>query len=60
MSPRFDPVSVTELSRVPLLAGLPGADLVLLADRLQRWDAAPGSIVHRPGAGGPRYVFVLS
>lgn len=60
MSPRFDPVSVTELSRVPLLAGLPGAALVLLADRLERWDAAPGSVIRRAGPEGPRYVFVLS
>lgn len=60
MSPRFEPVSVTELSRVPLLAAIPGADLVRLAERLTRWDAPPGTTVRRPGEDGSRFVIVLS
>ena len=61
MSPRFEPVSVTELSRVPLLAAIPGADLVVLAGRLERSDAPPGSVIRRPGGDdGKRYVIVLS
>lgn len=60
MSPRFEPVSVTELSRVPLLAAIPGADLVKLAERIERRDAAPGSAIRRSGDGGPRLLIVLS
>jgi hypothetical protein len=60
MSPRFEPVSVTELSRVPLLAALPGADLTLLAGRLERSELAPGTVVRRPGDVDPRFVITLS
>ncbi|MBM3679492.1 MAG: hypothetical protein FJW96_16695 [Actinobacteria bacterium] len=58
MSPRFVPVSVTELSRVPLLSAIPGADLVKLAERIERVDAAPGEVVAR--AADARFVIVLS
>jgi CRP-like cAMP-binding protein len=60
MSPRFEPVSVTQLSRVPLLAAIPGADLVRLASRLERWEAPPGTAIRRPGEDGARFVIVLS
>lgn len=60
MSPRFEPVSVTELARVPLLAAIPGADLVALAGRLERWDAGAGTAIRRPGDDGPRFLIVLS
>jgi hypothetical protein len=59
VSPRFVPATVTELSRVPLLAAVPGADLVRLAERLERIEVGPGGSVRLPGRPG-NIVIVLS
>jgi hypothetical protein len=59
MSPRFVPATVTELSRVPLLGAVPGADLVRLAERLERIEAAPGAALDPPDGQG-RFLIVLS
>jgi ATP-binding cassette subfamily B protein len=51
---------VHELSRVGLLAGLPGEKLTHLAGRLEREDVAPGDLVVREGEPGDRFYIVLS
>ena len=60
MSPRFVPASVTELSRVGLLATLPGETLAKLASRMEREEIAPGGTVIREGEPGDRFYVVLS
>ncbi|MFL6005651.1 MAG: cyclic nucleotide-binding domain-containing protein [Gaiellaceae bacterium] len=60
MSPRHVPATVHELSRVSLLAGLRGDQLVLLANRMERQDVAPGETVVREGEPGHRFYVVLS
>ncbi|MGH3104140.1 MAG: cyclic nucleotide-binding domain-containing protein [Gaiellaceae bacterium] len=60
MSPRFVPAGVTELSRVGLLATLPGEVLARLAARMQREEVQPGRAVVREGEGGDRFYVVLS
>ena len=60
MSPRHVPATVHELSRVELLAGLPGEQLVQLANRFERADVAPGETVVREGDPGDRFYIVLS
>lgn len=60
MSPRHVPATVHELTRVGLLAGLPGEALVQLAGRLEREEIAPGATVVREGEPGERFYIVLS
>lgn len=54
------PASVTELSRIGLLASLPGETLTRLADRMRREEVAPGTVVIREGDPGDRFFVVLS
>ncbi len=58
--PRFVPAVVTELSRVPLFASLPGEDLTRLARRMEREEIAPGTGLVREGDEGDRFYVVLS
>ena len=58
--PRFVPATVTELSRVPLLAGLPGERLSEIARRLEREEVPPGRAVVREGDEADRFYIVLS
>jgi len=60
MSPRHVPASVTELSRVGLLASLPGATISVLADRMRREEIAPGTTIVREGEHGDRFYVLLS
>ena len=60
MSPRFVPATVTELSRVELLAGLPGETLTKIAQRMERQEVPPGRRVVREGEPGERFYIVLS
>jgi ATP-binding cassette subfamily B protein len=57
---RHVPATVHELSRVGLLAGLPGEKLTHLAGRLEREDVAPGDLVVREGEPGDRFYIVLA
>lgn len=54
------PATVHELTRVELLAGLPGEQLQQLAQRLSREDVAPGETIVREGDPGGRFYVVLS
>jgi CRP-like cAMP-binding protein len=58
--PRHVPASVTELSRVGLLAALPGEVLLKLAGRMQREQVGPGAPVVTEGENGERFYVVLS
>ena len=58
--PRHVPATVHELTRVELLAGLPGSKLAELAGRLEREDVGPGETVVREGDPGDRFYIVLS
>jgi ATP-binding cassette subfamily B protein len=60
VSPRFVPATVTELSRVELLAGLPGETLTKIARRMERQEVPPGRQVVREGDSGERFYIVLS
>ena len=60
MSPRHVPATVTELSRVPLLAELPGTRLTDLATRMDREELPPGTVVVREGEPGDRLYVLLS
>ena len=60
MSPRHVPATVHELTRVGLLAGLPGEHLSKLAARLEREEIHPGAMVVREGEPGERFYVVLS
>ena len=60
MSPRHVPATAHELTRVGLLAGLPGEHLSKLAARLEREEVAPGATVVREGDLGERFYIVLS
>jgi cAMP-dependent protein kinase regulator len=60
VSPRFVPATVAELSRIGLLAELPGETLTKLAGRMEREQVAPGSPVVREGEAGERFYVVLS
>lgn len=57
---RHVPASVTELSRVGLLATLPGATLVRLAERMVREEVAPGAAIVREDEPGERFYVLLS
>ena len=54
------PATVHELTRVELLAGLPGEQLAQLASRLEREEVKPGAAVVREGEPGERFYVVLS
>lgn len=58
--PRFVPATVTELSRVALLAGLPGEKLTEIARRMEREEVPPGRAVVREGDDAARFYVVLS
>ena len=60
MSPRFVPATVHELTRVGLLAELPGEVLTKLAARMQREDVGSGHGVVSEGEPGERFYVVLS
>ncbi len=60
MSPRHVPASVTELSRVGLLASLPGETLGKLADRMRREEVPSGTILISEGELGDRFYVLLS
>ena len=60
MSPRHVPATVHELTRVGLLAGLPGEQLSKLAGRLEREEIPAGATVVREGEPGERFYVVLS
>ncbi len=59
MSPRAS-ATAHELSRVTLLAGLPGETLARLAKQMTREDVAPGAAVVVEGEPGERFYVVLS
>lgn len=58
--PRHVPASVTELSRVGLLATLPGETLTRLAREMRREDVAPGTAIVREDEPGDRFYVLLS
>ena len=58
--PRHVPASVTELSRVGLLASLPGETLARLADRMDREELPGGHTVVAEGDQGERFYVLLS
>jgi CRP-like cAMP-binding protein len=60
MSPRFVPATVHELSRVALLAGLPGEKLTKIAQRMEREEVPPGRQVVREGDDSERFYVILS
>ena len=60
MSPRHVPATVHELSRVALLAGLPGETIAALARRMTREEVAAGSAIMVEGDEGDRFYVVLS
>jgi CRP-like cAMP-binding protein len=51
---------VNELSRIGLLAELPGEQLVKLGQRMRRENVAPGAAVVDEGDDGDRFYVVLS
>lgn len=57
---RHVPATVTELSRVGLLAGLPGERLNELAGRMAREEIPAGAGVVEQGEPGDRFYVVLS
>src|SRR6476469_11091014 len=58
--PRHVPASVTELSRIGLLASLPGETLTKLAERMQREEIAPGQTIIAEGDTDRRFYALLS
>lgn len=58
--PRFEPAGVGELSRIGLLAELPGQRLAQLAGRMRREQVEPGTGVVLEGDEGDRFYVVLS
>ena len=58
--PRHVPASVTELSRVELLASLPGETLAKLADRMKREEVPGGHPIIEEGEPGDRFYVLLS
>ena len=57
---RHVPASVTELSRVGLLASLPGETLARLAERMRREDVPAGRAIVTEGDEGDRFYALLS
>jgi cAMP-dependent protein kinase regulator len=60
VSPRHVPASVTELSRVGLLATLPGETIGKLAERMQREEVPAGTVLLEEGEPGDRFFVLLS
>ena len=60
MSPRMAPATVAELSRVGLLAELPGEKLGELAAAMQREYVPAGTEIVREGEFGSRFYIVLA
>jgi CRP-like cAMP-binding protein len=60
VSPRHVPATAHELSRAGLLASLPGERLSGLAERMERRELPPGSVVVQEGDPGDRFYVVLS
>ena len=60
MSPQHVPATVTELSRIGLLAELPGELLMKVAGRMAREEVGAGQPVVREGDAGDRFYVVLS
>ena len=58
--PRHVPASVTELSRIGLLAELPGELLMKLAAQMRREELGPGAPIITEGDGGDRFYVVLA
>ncbi len=58
--PRHVPASVTELSRIGLLATLPGETLTKLAERMQREEIPPGKTIIAEGDSDRRFYALLS
>jgi CRP-like cAMP-binding protein len=58
--PRHVPATVHELSRIGLLAGLPGEQLNRLAGRMDREEVDAGAAVVRQGEEGERFYVVLA
>jgi ATP-binding cassette subfamily B protein len=58
--PRHVPASVTELSRIGLLAALPGELLLKLAGRMRREEVGPGAPLLTEGEEGERFYVVLN
>jgi ATP-binding cassette, subfamily B, bacterial len=59
-TPRFESATITELSRIGLLAELPGEQLLKLGRRMRRDEIAPGGAVVQEGDEGDRFYVVLS
>ncbi|HEX2293653.1 MAG TPA: cyclic nucleotide-binding domain-containing protein [Gaiellaceae bacterium] len=57
---RHVPASVTELSRIGLLAELPGETLTKLAGRMRREEVGPGQPVLVEGENGDRFYVILN
>jgi CRP-like cAMP-binding protein len=49
-----------ELARIQLLAGLPGETLRRLAQRMERQEIAPGTVLVREGEPGDRFYVLFS
>jgi CRP-like cAMP-binding protein len=60
VSPRFVPATVHELTRVALLAELPGEQLTKLAGRMQREEVGAGHGIMSEGDQGDRFYVLLS
>jgi len=58
--PRHVPASVTELSRIGLLATLPGETLTKLADRMHREEVPSGRAIVTEGEEDGRFYALLS
>lgn len=58
--PRHVPASVTELSRIGLLATLPGETLTRLAERMAREEIPPGTVIVREDDPASRFFVLLS
>jgi CRP-like cAMP-binding protein len=57
---RHVPATVTELSRIGLLSGLPGERLTELAGRMAREEIAAGAGIVEQGEPGQRFYVLLS
>ena len=60
MSPRAAGATQHELSRIGLLASLPGETLVRLAQRMTREDVPAGAAAVTEGEDGDRFYVILS
>ena len=49
-----------ELTRIGLLAGLPGEVLAQLAKRMEREEVAPGTVIVREGEPGDRFYVLFA